>query len=367
MTAQPGKTILTLDAGGTNLVFFAMRDFKEITEPVKLPAHSDDLEKCIESIIAGFEVVAKAVGHFDAISFAFPGPADYEIGVIGDLPNFKAFNGDVPLGPILENYFKVPIFINNDGDLFASGLANAGYLQDLNKRLSDAGSKKQFHNLIGITLGTGFGSGIVCNGQLLTGDNSCAAEIHNTLNPFHSNWNAEESVSTRAIQRNYANFSRSELDEKLMPKSIAEIALGLTDGNQSAAKNAFQDYGKALGASIANVLTLIDGVVVLGGGLTASWNLFAPAMFEEVNREIEDAKGNKFKRLSFMVFDMEDETQIHLFLKGKNKKIQVPSTDKFIEYDELHRTTIAKSKMDASSVIALGAYAFALKKLGIKN
>jgi glucokinase len=97
MTAQSGKTILTLDAGGTNFVFFAMRDFKEITEPVKLAAHSDDLEKCIDSMISGFEMVAKAVGHFDAISFAFPGPADYEIGVIGDLPNFKAFNGDVPL------------------------------------------------------------------------------------------------------------------------------------------------------------------------------------------------------------------------------------------------------------------------------
>ena len=156
---------------------------------------------------------------------------------------------------------------------------------------------------------------------------------------------------------------RSQLDELLMPKTIAEIATGLTAGNQLAAKEAFRQYGKALGASIANVLTLIDGVVVLGGGLTASWNLFAPAMFEAVNCEIEDSKGRKIKRLSFSVFDLEDPEQRTQFLKGKTKKIAVPSANKFIEFDALHRTTIARSKMDASSVIALGAYALALKKL----
>src|SRR5882757_438321 len=120
-------TVLTLDAGGTNFVFSAIRDFKQVASPITLPSYSDNLEKCLATLISGFEQIAKQTGNFDAISFAFPGPADYELGIIGDLPNFTAFNGGVALGPMLAHHFEVPVFINNDGNLFASGSARAGF------------------------------------------------------------------------------------------------------------------------------------------------------------------------------------------------------------------------------------------------
>lgn len=107
-----------------------------------------------------------------AISFAFPGPADYEAGIIGDLPNFPAFRGGVALGPYLQDQFGLPVFINNDGNLFAYGEARTGILPEINNRLKEAGSTKRYQNIIGITLGTGFGAGVVTNGQLLLGDNA---------------------------------------------------------------------------------------------------------------------------------------------------------------------------------------------------
>ncbi len=67
-----------------------------------------------------------------AISFAFPGPADYPAGIIGDLPNLPAFRGGVALGPMLEEKFGIPVFINNDGDLFVYGEAIAGFLPYVN-------------------------------------------------------------------------------------------------------------------------------------------------------------------------------------------------------------------------------------------
>jgi glucokinase len=357
-------TVLTLDAGGTNFVFSALRDYKEVGESITLSSHADNLERCLATIISGFEQLVKQVGSFDAISFAFPGPANYELGIIEDLPNFKAFNGGIALGPMLEAHFNVPVFINNDGNLFASGFVHAGYLPALNQLLVQAGSKKQFRNLIGITLGTGFGCGIVINGQLITGDNSCGAEIHNTLSAVNHNWNAEESVSTRAIQRVYAEEAGLAFNSKLMPKDIYEIAKGKQDGNSSAAKNSFVQYGRALGASIANVLTLIDGIVVIGGGLSASWDLFAPSMFEEVNRPIENLKGEKMNRLSFKVFNLEDPTTFDEFARGEIKTISIPGTHKTLQYDALQRTAIALSKLDGSQATSLGAYAFAVQKLG---
>ena len=90
------RIVMTLDAGGTNFVFSAIQGCREIVEPICLPAASDDLERCLSVLVEGFLEVEKRLPKLPvAISFAFPGPADYEHGIIGDLPNFPAFRGGV--------------------------------------------------------------------------------------------------------------------------------------------------------------------------------------------------------------------------------------------------------------------------------
>jgi len=106
----------------------------------------------------------------------------------------------------------------------------------------------------------GFGGGIVLNKTLIIGDSSCGAEVHNSLNKFNPDWNAEESVSTRAIQRVYAGKAQLPFKEDLMPKEIAEIARGIKPGDQWAAHQAFTQFGEALGSAIANILTLMKKI-----------------------------------------------------------------------------------------------------------
>ena len=78
------KTILVLDAGGTNLVFNAVRDGHILDKSFTLPAMSENLENLLEKIIHGFrEINNQTGGNADAISFCFPGPADFENGIIG--------------------------------------------------------------------------------------------------------------------------------------------------------------------------------------------------------------------------------------------------------------------------------------------
>ena len=92
---------MTLDAGGTNFVFSAIQGCREIVEPICLPAASDDLERFLSVLVEGFLEVEKRLPKLPvAISFAFPGPADYEHGIIGDLPNFPAFRGGVAPNPV---------------------------------------------------------------------------------------------------------------------------------------------------------------------------------------------------------------------------------------------------------------------------
>ena len=153
------RVVLTLDAGGTNFVFSALRSNQEIIEPVRLPSNADNLPRCLQTLTQGFQAVLQklpADALPAAISFAFPDPADYVHGVIGDLPNLPAFRGGIPLGGYLEEQFHLPVFINNDGNLYAYGEALGGFLPHLNQRLAEQGSPRRYQNLIGITLGTAF-------------------------------------------------------------------------------------------------------------------------------------------------------------------------------------------------------------------
>ena len=104
------RTVLTLDAGGTNFVFSAIRGGEEVVEPVRMDAVTDDVQRCLEVLVEGFDRVQSLLDTpAVAISFAFPGPADYENGIIGDLPNFPCFKDGVAMGPYLEDVFGLPV------------------------------------------------------------------------------------------------------------------------------------------------------------------------------------------------------------------------------------------------------------------
>ena len=91
------RIILTLDTGGTNMVFGAMQRGEFIVEPLVLPAHADDLDLCLKTMVEGFRAIIDQLDERPAaISFAFPGPADYPNGIIGgQLLNFPAFREGV--------------------------------------------------------------------------------------------------------------------------------------------------------------------------------------------------------------------------------------------------------------------------------
>lgn len=357
------RTVMTLDAGGTNFVFSAIRAGEEIIEPVRYPSNADNLNQCLASIFSGFDEVYKKLSTKPAaISFAFPGPADYPSGIIGDLGNLPCFRGGIPLGPMLEERFNIPVYINNDGDLFAYGEAIAGFLPLTNKKLREAGSSKQYSNLFGVTLGTGFGGGIVCNGQLFPGDNSAAAEIwlmrHKNGQTF-----VEEGASIRGIRREYASLAAIPFDQTPEPKDIYLIAKGEKEGNQEAAIRAYRKFGQIVGDALANAITLVDGLIVIGGGLAGASEFFLPALVSEMNTPFTSLNGQPVNRLEMQVFNLENEKEFVIFASGKETEISLPGTQRKIKYDPMKRTGVGLSVLGTSRAVALGAYAFALFRL----
>ena len=358
------RIVMTLDAGGTNFRFSAMRANQAVTETVAMPSNGDNLEKCLANIIAGFtEVKKKCPRPPAAISFAFPGPADYPAGIIGDLGNLPGFRGGVALGPMLEEKFRIPVFINNDGELFVYGEAIAGFLPYVNGLLKKAGSPKRYNNLFGVTLGTGFGGGIVRNGVLFAGDNSNASQIWITRNKLQPQMNAEEGASIRAVRRVYAEAAGIPLDQAPDPRGVEEIALGKAPGKKAAAIEAYRRLGEVVGDAMGNALALIDGLAVVGGGVSKGWRLFLPALVDELNSPYTGPNGNKFRRLPEAAFNLEDPAQLKTFLKGDTREITVPGGTRQIKYDPLQRLGVGMSRLGTSEAVAIGACAFALRKL----
>lgn len=364
MYTNDNRIVMTLDAGGTNLIFSAIRGGKEIVKPVRLPAVTNDLSSCLNTISEGFTQVYRSLPEKPvAISFAFPGPADYPAGIIGDLPNFPCFRGGVALGPFLENKFGIPVFINNDGDLFAYGEALTGVLPDINSRIKAAGSTKQYENLLGITLGTGFGAGVVTNGQLLLGDNAAGGDVWCLRNKKYPHLITEESVSIRAVKHIYRELSGDQDQTHPEPEDIFLIAEGEKPGNREAAICSFAELGEMAGDTIATAITLIDGIVVIGGGLAGAAKYILPSLLKEMNSSLSMRDGTTFSRLQMKVFNLDDEEQFNTFAKGEAVKIPVPGTGKSVNYDPLKRIGVTISKQGASRSIASGAYTYALNHL----
>lgn len=362
--ASDTRTVMTLDAGGTSFRFSARRGSERVTEIVTLPSQGDDLARCLGALGEGFTRIRSACPEPPvAISFAFPGPADYPAGIIGDLPNLPAFRGGVALGPMLEAKFGLPVFINNDGDLFAYGEAIAGFLPYVNGLLARAGSPRRFHNLFGVTIGTGFGGGLVRCGELFRGDNSMAAEVWLFRHKLQRQTNVDEGASIRAVRRTYAELIGIPFVDAPTPREIEAIAYGKLPGHRAAATEAYRRLGEVAGDALAHALTLVDGLAVIGGGLSAAGPLFLPALVAELNSTYTTPDGRPLRRLCQQAFNLEDADQLAAFVRGATREIVVPGTDRRISYDQLARTGVGISRLGTSEAIGIGAYAFALQQL----
>ena len=367
MYSYDNRVVITLDAGGTNLVFGAMQANKFIVEPITLPSNANSLDKCLATMVEGFQqIIARLPEKPVAISFAFPGPADYPNGIIGGyLPNFPSFREGVALGPFLEAKFGIPVFINNDGDLFAYGEALGGALPEVNARLEALGCPKKYKNLIGYTFGTGLGIGVVVNGRLNRGDNSCVETFclkHKKMPDII----VEDGAVIRAVKRVYGELTGNP-DHGLEPKDICDIADGKRDGDREAARKAFAEMGEIAGDAMATAVTLIDGLIVIGGGITAARKWIMPSLLKELRSKMHTLTGDELNRVQMKVYDLDDEAEFKEFATGAQRPLQVYGTDRYVTYDPQKRIGVTISKLGASQAISVGAYAFALSQLDAEN
>jgi len=269
------KAILGLDIGGTGikggvLVNGHLEDIRSIPTPAQ------ESKEFILDTIADF-IKTYECHDFIGIGIGIPGLVDTTNGIVIGLANIPSFQ-HVELKKFLTEKFQKPVFINNDANCFAIGVHKYGV-------------GKPFKNLVGITLGTGTGGGIVINGHLYSGSFSAAGEW---CSAPYLDQNYEYYCSGKFFQNFYQN----------KPKNLAKLALS----GDSEAQKAFDEFGHHLGELLKVILySLAPEAIILGGSIRKSFPLFKKSLYETLQTF---AYPSVLENLKILISEL-DETAIH--------------------------------------------------------
>ncbi len=192
---------------------------------------------------------------------AVPGPFDYQQGVSLIRHKFAALYGRSLRQP-LEDRLGLPMAFLNDAAAFALGVWWSEWPQEA--------------RLLGVTLGTGVGSGFLVQGRLVAGSEGAPPEGEIWNLPFGDGI-LEDAVSGRGIERAYQRHGGA-------PAEVRDIAARAREG-EAAARQAFSDLATALGEGLAETAGAFrPGRVVLGGQIAKAFDLFGAAAEEAFAR-----------------------------------------------------------------------------------
>ncbi|NEP15730.1 MAG: ROK family protein [Leptolyngbya sp. SIO4C1] len=260
------QQVIGIDLGGTaiklGLVTAAGEVVRSLSVPTPQPSYPEPVIAAIVNAVAQLDPTREAT----AIGLGMPGPADRAGRVAQISINLDGWL-EVPVADWLEAQTGYPVTAENDANCAAIGEAWLG-------------AGRQFQDWILLTLGTGVGGAIFLNGQLFTGHSGAAGELGLiTIDPNGPVCNSgnsgslEQHCSMRALQRETGQS----------PQQLAEAARA---GNPDAIA-LWQQYGRLLGAGIANHLyVLTPEAVVLGGGMSALAPLFMTALSAEIEARV---------------------------------------------------------------------------------
>jgi glucokinase len=271
--------VIGLDLGGTNSVFGIVDSRGDIkaTTAIKTQAY-DEVEDYVKASVDALQIIIDQVGGIDKIkSMGIGAPnANYYTGNIEFAPNLKwGHSGIVPLADMFSERLGIPVGITND--------ANAAAIGEMTY-----GAARGMKNFIEITLGTGVGSGIVINGQVVYGSDGFAGELGHVTMVRGENGRLcgcgrtgclEAYCSATGVARTAREMlqktDRPSLLRDLEPDKITslDVSLAAAKGDELS-KEIYQFTGEMLGEACADFAAFCSPeAFVFFGGLTKAGDL----------------------------------------------------------------------------------------------
>ena len=298
MIESSNELAIGIDIGGTNTKYGIVNHRGDILEKGDLK--TDDYPTIEGYIDALYDVLTPLMKKFESegrvkgIGVGAPN-GNYYTGTIDYAPNLH-WKGVVPLAKLVTQKFGLPAALTNDANAAAVGEMNYG-------------AARGMRDFIMITLGTGVGSGIVANGQLIYGHDGFAGELgHTIIRPGgRKHWSTKLDGSLEAYcsatgivltakellsQRNDESTLRSMQGDELSSKSIYEAAVK----GDAIAEETYRFTGQILGEALANFIMFSspEAIILFGGVIKAGDFIMKPTR-EHMEKNLLPIFQNKVK------------------------------------------------------------------------
>lgn len=265
--------LVGVDLGGTKILagvfntqLKCLGKVKTSTKPLRGPESVvERIARCVQDAVDECDLKLEQVR---GIGVGAPGAVDTETGKVIFAPNLPGW-ADVPLKKQLEKELKVPVFLENDGNICTLGVHNVEL----------EGKPK---HLVGVFIGTGIGAGMILDGKLYSGFNKTAAEVgHMVLEVGGPKCGCGNRGCFEALAGRQAIFKKIQTAVKDGQKTVLTETLGtdLQDMRSGDLRKALrrgdklverviEEAAEYIGIGIANLVNLLSPqVVVLGGGV----------------------------------------------------------------------------------------------------
>jgi glucokinase len=244
------ERIIGIDLGATNIRGAVVSD-AQISGIVSRRIHVKGTEEQVLQDVYWLidQLINKAV---KAIGIGVPSVVDVAKGIVYDVIHIPSWK-EVHLKEILEARYSIPVFVNNDANCFALG---EHYF----------GKGKGVADMVGLTIGTGLGAGIIINNRLYAGKNCGAGEFG----------------MVDYLDQNYEYYASGSFFQNVYGLKGEEVFNKAKTGDQASLK-LYGELGAHLGNAIKMIMYTYDtGLIVLGGSVPQAFDLFEKPMWERI-------------------------------------------------------------------------------------
>ena len=244
------KTILGIDMGGTNIRAGLVNEHKIKSITSRRVNGKGSMEKVLQDV---FNLTDNLIdSSVTSIGIGVPGLVDLEQGIVYDavyIPSWKK----VPLKKLLEERYHLPVLINNDANCFALGEFYFG-------------KGKGANSMIGLTIGTGLGSGIIINKKLYAGKNCGAGEFG----------------MVDYLDKCYEYYASGQFFQNVYQMD-GEVVFNLAAKADSKAIRMYEEMGMHLGNAMRMIMYTYDvELIILGGSVRHAWPYFSKTMLQQI-------------------------------------------------------------------------------------
>ncbi|MGN0228729.1 MAG: ROK family protein [Muribaculaceae bacterium] len=260
-----------IDLGGTNIRVGAVSNGKIVRKAQVPTPRTTNPDEVVDAIVDLIRQVAES-DVIEGIGIGVPSVVDWEKGIVYNVMNIPSWK-EVHIKDILESEFGVPVAVNNDANCFALGEKMYG-------------AARLYDDVVGITLGTGVGAGLIFDGRLYSGRNTAAGEV----------------CSLPYLDSDYEHYCSSGF---FVTKGTSgrDAALLASAGNAEI-QPVWQEFGGHVANLVKAVLLAYDPqAIVFGGSIAKAFKHFEKPMMQSLQSFMYP---NMVQRLKIFVSELDD-------------------------------------------------------------